>query len=334
MVKRKRMAVSSPQDVPVPPLKQPSNIPSILRFPILVITSMIASSAMYSLTSQVGTGDLAGVNKRRDQWWEIAAVLAWKATELGVGWWGEYDGWDLASLTLLSHMPYLYLLTTFYAVRPTTMWLGLLVDVVSTYLPFSLLRDSSPIHRSEASKGEVANRSILNDLNIKVYTSFLAAAVYGVVIYGSFRTWLPGFLIIHFEGLKDLSGAYEAALPGVTIGFLVSGYAAQSFLFMPALGAKPDAHDMQMAEFDPETATLGQTIWYNVWGYSKRSRTLIKRTATLVLASAMQTGLRTYITIEGVEPTGAAGWAGMWAAAATLVGTVLWWVGDVEGVSN
>ena len=243
-------------------------------------------------------------------------------------------GWDLASLTMLSHMPYLYLLTTFYGVRPTTMWLGLLVDVSSTYLPFSLLRDSSPVHRSEASKAEVANRSILNDLNIKIYTSFLAAAVYGVVIYGSFRTWLPGFLIVHFEGLKDLSGAYEAALPGVTIGFLISGYAAQSFLFMPALGAKPDAHDMQLAEFDAETATFGQTIWYNVWGYSKRSRTLIKRTATLVLASAMQTGLRTYITVEGVEPMGAAGWAAMWAAAAIVVGGVFWWVGDVEGISN
>ncbi|KAL8885350.1 MAG: hypothetical protein Q9215_006788 [Flavoplaca cf. flavocitrina] len=336
MVKRKQMAATSPQAVPVPPLRQPSNskLPGLLRFPILVLSSMIASSAMYSLVSQLGTGDLAGVNKRRDEWWEIAAVLGWKATELGLGWWGEYDGWDLASLTMLSHMPYLYLLTTFYAVRPTTLWIGLLVDVLSTYLPFSLLRDSSPIHRSEPSKGEVANRSILNDLNIMIYTSFLAAAVYGVVIYGSFRTWLPGFLIVHFEGLKDLSGAYEAALPGVTVGFLVSGYAAQSFLFRPALGAKPDAHDMQMAEFDAETATLGQTVWYNIWGYSKRSRTLIKRTAILVLVSVMQTGLRTYITIEGVEPVGAAGWAAMWAAAATLVGTVLWWVGDVEGVSN
>ena len=92
MVKRKQMAAASPQAVPVPPLKQPSKIPSVLRFPILVITSMVASSAMYSLTSQIGTGDLAGVNKRRDEWWEIAAVLGWKATELAVGWWGEYDG--------------------------------------------------------------------------------------------------------------------------------------------------------------------------------------------------------------------------------------------------
>ncbi|KAL8729710.1 MAG: hypothetical protein Q9166_004538 [cf. Caloplaca sp. 2 TL-2023] len=351
MVKRKQMADSSLQATPIPPLKQPSRIPNALRFPTLIITSMAVSMVMYSFTSQFGTGDLAGVNKRRDEWWEIVGLLAWKATELGIGWWGEYDseffyciglakfakmrpGWDLASLTLLSHMPYLYLLTTFYAVRPTTMWLGLFVDIASTYLPFSLLRDSSPVHQSEASKSEVANRLILNDLHIKFTTSFLAAAVYGLVIYGSFRSWLPGFLIVHFEGLKDLSGAYDAALPGVTIGFLISGYAAQSFLFAPALGAKPDVHDLQMAEFDPESATLGQTIWYNVWGYSKRSRTLIKRTATLVLVSAMQTGLRTFITVEGVEVVGAAGWAAIWASAATLVGGVFWWVGDVDGVSD
>lgn len=293
---------------------------------------MVLSSALYTLSSQFGAGDLAGVMKRRDEWWEIGGLLAWKATELAIGWWGEYDGrhsfctqhpctvlfadikiaWDLGSLTVLSHMPYLYLLTTFYAVRPTTMWLGIAIDVASTYFPFALLRDSSPVHRPEASKGEVANRSILNDVPIKFYTSLLAAAVYGVVVYGSFRSWLPEFLIVHFEGLKDLSGAHEAAFPGVIVGFLISGYAAQSFLFTPALGAKPDAHDLKMAEFVPATATFGETIWYNVWGHSKRSRTLIKRTATMALTSAMQTGLRTYITVEGVELVGAAGWAAMW----------------------
>lgn len=349
------MANASAEAVPVPPLQQPSKIPNALRFPILVITSMALSSALYTGASQLGTGDLATVMKRRDQWWEIFGLLGWKAVELGIGWWGQYDGryfcylsetshglkrltyylgWDIACLTLLTHMPYLYLLTTFYAVRPTTMWLGIAIDVLSTYLPFQLLRDSSPVHQPEVSKDMVANRSILNDYHIKLSTSILAAAVYGLVVFASFRGWLPEFLIVHFEGLRDLSGAHEAALPFLTLGFTLSGYAAQSFLFVPALGAKPDVHDMQMAEFNPETATLSETVWYNVWGYSKRSRTLIKRTATLAFASAMQTGLRTYITVEGVEFAGAAGWAAMWASAALLVGGVLWWVGDVDGVSN
>ena len=212
------------------------------------------------------------------------------------------------------------------------MWLGIGIDVLSTYLPFTLLRDSSPIHQDEVPKNQVANRSIVSDLPIKLYTSALAAALYGLVIYGSFKSWIPVHLTVYFYGLKNVSGAHEAAFPFVAAGFLVSGYAAQSFLFMPALGAKPDVHDLKMAEFDPETATLGQTVWYNIWGYSKRSRTLIKRTATLALASAMQTGLRTYITVEGVELAGAAGWAAMWSAAALLVGGVFWWVGDGASV--
>ncbi|KAI4247319.1 MAG: hypothetical protein LQ352_006187 [Teloschistes flavicans] len=318
MVKRKQLAeASSVEAVPVPPLTQPSKIPNALRFPILF-----------------GTGDLATVMKRRDEWWEIGGLLAWKSTELAIGWWGEFDAWDLVGLTALSHMPYFYLLTTFYAVRPTTMWNGIIIDVLSAFVPFSLLRDSSPVHRADASKGEVANRSILYDYPVTIYTSFLAAIVYGVVVYGSFRTWLPGFLIVHFEGLKDLAGAHEAALPFVIFAFIISGYAAQSFLFVPALGAKPDAHDLKMAEFDSETATLGETLWWNVWGYSKRSRTLIKRTTILALTSAMQTGLRTYITVEGVELVGALGWASMWAATSILVGGALWWVGNVNGAPN
>lgn len=334
MVKREEMADASAQAIPVHPLQEPSKIPNILRFPTLVITSMVVSSVLYSVASQYGTGDLATVMQRRDEWWQIAGLLAWKAAELGIGWWGEYDGWDLACLTFLSHMPYLYLLTTFYTVRPTTMWAGIAIDVLSTYLPFTLLRDSSPIHQPDAPKSLVANRSILKDISVQISTSTLAAALYGLVVFGSFRGWLPVYLVVHFDGLRDISGAYKADLHFITAGFFLNGYAAQSFLFLPALGAKPDAHDLKMAEFDPETATLGQTIWYNIWGYSKRTRTLIKRTAVLAIATAMQTGLRTYFTIEGVELAGAAIWAGMWAAAAVLVGGVFWWVGDVEGVFN
>ncbi|KAI4202806.1 MAG: hypothetical protein LQ350_002304 [Teloschistes chrysophthalmus] len=334
MVKRKQFAEASAKAVPVPPLTQPSKIPNVLRFPTLVLASMALSSLLYSVNSQFGTGDLATVMKRRDEWWEIGGLLAWKSMELAIGWWGEYDAWDVVNLTALSHMPYLYLLTTFYTVRPTTMWSGIFIDILSIYVPFSLMRDSSPVHRAGASKDEVANRSIVNDIPVMIYTSILAAIVYGLVVYGSFHLWIPEFLIVHFDGLKDLGGANEASFPMIIVAFVMSGIAAQSFLFIPALGAKPDAHDLKMAEFDPETATFGETLWWNVWGYSKRSRTLIKRTATLALTTAMQTGLRTYITVAGVELVGASGWAAMWAAISILVGGVLWWVGDVNGVSN
>lgn len=92
MVKRKQMADASGQAVPVPPLQEPSRIPNVLRFPTLVVMSMLLSSALYSGASEFGTGDLASVMRRRDEWWEISGLLAWKAVELAIGWWGEYDG--------------------------------------------------------------------------------------------------------------------------------------------------------------------------------------------------------------------------------------------------
>lgn len=92
MVKRKQFAEASAKAVPVPPLTQPSKIPNVLRFPTLVLASMALSSLLYSVNSQFGTGDLATVMKRRDEWWEIGGLLAWKSMELAIGWWGEYDG--------------------------------------------------------------------------------------------------------------------------------------------------------------------------------------------------------------------------------------------------
>ena len=241
---------------------------------------------------------------------------------------------DLASLTLLSHMPHLYLLTTFYGIRPTTMISCLTIDILTTYLPFRLLREVSPTHTLEAPKGLVSNRSVINDLSVRAYTTVLAAGIYGVVVFGSFGTWLPVYLVIHFDGIRDISAAHSAALPFLIASFLPIGYAAREFLFTAATGAKPDAYDKELARFNAATATLGETIMYNLFGYSKRTRTLVKRTATVAITAGLHTWLQTYVAIEGAEALGAAGWSGVWAIAAALTGAAYWWVGDVEGMSN
>ena len=243
-------------------------------------------------------------------------------------------GIDLASLTLLSHMPPLYLLTTFYGIRPTSMLASLTIDVLTTYIPFRLLRPISPIHNLEAPKAAVSNRSVINDIPVRIYTTVLAAGIYGVIVFGSFGTWLPVHLVLHFEGLRDISAAHSAALPFLILSFLPAGYAAREFLFTPATGAKRDLGDIKNLAFNPETATLWETVRYNLWGYSKRTRTMIQRTATLVMVSGLNTMLQTFVTVEGSEFYGAAGWSGVWALAAALTGTVFWWVGDVEGVTN
>ena len=214
------------------------------------------------------------------------------------------------------------------------MIMNLTIDVVTTYLPFQLLREVSPTHATEAPKGLVSNRSVINDFSVRLYTTLLAAGIYGVIVFGSFGTWLPVYLVTHFDGIRDISAAHSAALPFLIMSFLPIGYAAREFLFTAATGARPDAYDKELARFNPATATLNETIMYNLLGYSKRTRTLVKRTATVAITGGLHTWLETYITIEGVEGLGAAGWSIVWAIAAALTGAAYWWVADVEGISN
>lgn len=211
---------------------------------------------------------------------------------------------------------------------------SLVIDTLTTYIPFRLLRPVHPTHHTSPPKGAVSNRSIINDFGVRLWTSALAAAIYGVIVYTSFHTWLPVHLVLHFDGLRDLSAAHSAALPYLIASSFPIGYAAREFIFTPATGARPDLADIRAKAFNPETASLLETLWYNVWGFSKRTRTIIQRTATLVAVVGAHTWLQVFVTIEGAEMYGAAGWAGIWAAAAALTGAAYWWVANVEGVSN
>ena len=86
-----------PATVPAASPAANSKLPAYARFPILVIFSLTISSFLYSLVSPFTTGDLATVSKSRDKWWEIAGLLGWKATQLGIGWYGGFDSTNPAS---------------------------------------------------------------------------------------------------------------------------------------------------------------------------------------------------------------------------------------------
>lgn len=228
----------------------------------------------------------------------------------------------------MSHLPPLYLLTTFYSIRPTTVLTSLAIDIVSNYLPFRLLRPLLPAHAPASTKVAVPNRSIITDFPVRVMTTLLAAAIYSTVIYGSYRSWLPVHLVTYFDGLKDISAAHSPALPLLIATFIPVGYAAHEFLFTPFAGSAADPDD-GLTPFNPATATLGETLRYNFWGYSARSKFILTRTITLMLVTGLNTWLHTFVTIEGVENYGALGWSSVWVMAAGLTGMVFWWVGDV-----
>lgn len=246
----------------------------------------------------------------------------------------SYLGYDFAALTFLSHVPYHYFLASFYLIRPTTAIGCLAIDTMAVYLPFRLLKVSSSIHSIKTPKGVAANRIVINDFGVQVYASLFAAGIYGVIVSASYVTWLPVYLINHFDGIRDISIIHNRNFPWLMASYIPMGFAAKVFMFTPSTAAKPDAYDKEIAKFNPESATLSQTVIYNFWGFSKRTRTLIKRTATVVVVGGLHTWLQTYVSLEGAEAFGAAGWSSVWAIAATWVGVAFWWVADVEGMSN
>lgn len=201
--------------------------------------------------------------------------------------------------------------------------------MIATCVPFYLLRPPSAYHKLHTPAGAAANRSIIDDFGVQTSTSVLAAGIYGVVVFGSFCTWLPTYLVTHFEGIRDISALYDSTFPYLIALFVPTGFAAKTFLFTPAMAAKPDQEE-GAAVFDPMTATLRGTLAYNFVPQSKRGRTLLARTATLIAVSGVHTWLHTYGAVEGAEGFGAAGWSSIWAFAAALTGGAFWLVGDVD----
>lgn len=233
---------------------------------------------------------------------------------------------------MLTHLPYFYLLTTFYGISVVSAALSLSIDVLAICTPFWLLRSRNPSHTATTPR-TVPARPIVTDDSIRILVTLLPAAIYGVVVYGSFYTWLPVYLVVHFEGLRDISAAHEAALPMLIPSFIPIGWAAREFFFSPtvtgAAGTQNSLAEAKAKVFNPETATLGETLRYNLLAYSKRTKVLMRRAATLVLMCFMNAGLRTFASIEGTEPWGAMGWAALWATAGVITAAMFGWVGSV-----
>lgn len=208
----------------------------------------------------------------------------------------------------------------------------LFIDTLTTFTPISLFRHISAVHRFTSPKGTVKNRSVINDLTVRVGGAVLASAVYGLVVLICYRSWLAVHLVIYFEGIRDISATHSADHISLVALFLPLGWAAREFIFTPAVGAKPDAHDKKTAAFNPETATLSETMEWNFWGFSKKTRVLVERTATAAAIGGLHTWVQAYFTIEGVEAYGAAGWAIIWVFAAIATGTAFSWVANYDGV--
>ncbi|KAJ5960427.1 uncharacterized protein N7479_007577 [Penicillium vulpinum] len=307
-------------------------IPSAARFTIVVLSSLIVSSVLFTFSSTLTVGDLGPISKHLEEWWEVGGLIGWRALEVGLAWVLGFDGRDVASFLFLTHLPTYSLLSFFYGIRPTSTLIAFGITIVSTALPFALLRQPSSVHNlSHTSADAVANRNILQDKITTVFTTLMATSIFSVVLYASYATWLPTQLVIHFEGLPDISAAHAgpAGLPVLFLTLIPAGWAARDFLFVSSTGysTTPASSSCCQGEY------LGAAICRNTWGkLTTKTRVLVSRSIILALGVLLNTIVQVAGTISNVSVEGAAAWGALWAFATLIVGATFGWVEAVDGV--
>jgi hypothetical protein len=235
---------------------------------------------------------------------------------------------------LLSHLPTFNLLSTFYAIRPTTILASFAITLFSTTVPFVLLRRTNPVHQPRlAPAGSVSNRAILTDKPTTIYTILAAASIYSVLLYVSFATWLPVYLVSYFEGIRDLRIAHSgpAGLPLLLLNLLPAGYAARDFLFVSSTGTSQSIEPK--APKEPRGEFLIASLYRKTWGQlPAKTKTLISRTFVLASMVMLNTIVQVAGTIEGAELEGAISWGAIWSFATLIIGFTFHWIEGVEGV--
>ncbi|UNI14101.1 hypothetical protein JDV02_000771 [Purpureocillium takamizusanense] len=304
--------------------QQQGKLPVLVQFPIAAALSFALASLGYSIVGEVSKGELVSVFRAQDTWGHLAILAGWRITELAVAWFGNMDSLDVAMMDLLSHAPSLYLLATFYSLSPRTAASALVVDVVSAAVPFALMRPLSEIHRPSAKSG---NRELI-DLPMLLYTAALSTGIYTVVLALSLRLVLPRILVVYFSGLPSVEPAYSATYGAVLPVTGVLGAAASLFIFAPFATTGKSKEDDKLGKFDPVEATLGETVRWNLWGYTAKTKVVIRRTAAAAFVTGVNTYLACTMTISGVDSTGATAYAAVWVVAALSTGLGLGLVGS------
>lgn len=216
-------------------------------------------------------------------------------------------------------------MSTFYNISTPTVLSALGIEMLSTFAPFTALRPLSGAH-APGSKG-VANREIITDAPIQIYTTLLSALIYGITLFIALHTFLPTSLILYFENIPSLTPAYTANYLTILPITLAFGFAARTFIFTPFAATGRSKEDGRLGEFDPVTATLGETVAFNLWGYTSRAKVIILRTGVAMAVTGINTYLQTHMTVGGVETRGAAAYALPWVGATFFTGLALAFVG-------
>lgn len=325
-----------------------SRLPAALYVPILIVLNAGLRSALWSTASNFLAPELGAVSKVPSDadFWSLyspgARILMNVATNC-LNWYFNYDCkiyakrfnrkmanlavYDVAALTVLTNAPYAYLLVTYYEITFLTVFAHVLIEVLATAIPTYLLRPRSIMHRPSA---PLRNRFLLNSVQVQVSSSLLAIVVYVCVLWIGLQTgFMNRFLVTHFD-IPTLFFAYEETAVSLLAKVFIVGITAKSFLLNPSFAAQSLPGNVTPEEqFNPSTATLDQTIKANILPVEKRKRALAQQTIilnTMVFTSTVQRAM----TLNGTELFGAAGYAGVWILANSILAVWYAWVGDTS----
>lgn len=75
----------------VAPKASLARIPSPARFFLVVLGSLLLSSALFTFSAGLTQGDLGLVSKHLEEWWEVGGLIAWRGVEVALAWLLGFD---------------------------------------------------------------------------------------------------------------------------------------------------------------------------------------------------------------------------------------------------
>ncbi|KAI4764681.1 hypothetical protein E4T52_00367 [Aureobasidium sp. EXF-3400] len=304
-------------------------LPTWFAYPLSLILSPALSALLYSFVPDIMGAPLAAVSRSLNEEWQIGALLAWRLLEITLAWSTGLDHFDFVQLAGMANAPYYTLLYLFYGIGFEPLALALVIDMFSLWFPFWLLRPLNYHNNLRTLTTPGTTKDLAVDKTIQMYMTAFAASIYAALVYLSLVSWLPVFLINSFDEVLTLDFAHNAVFPVVFAACLPIGWAAKDFLFSTSI-VYARALPSEYKRFDPKTASLADTLMWNlgVDQYSSRESVLFRRTFLLAAFTAVHSFIRVFATVEGATIYGAAGWSALWSVAALAAGTGFLYVGD------
>ncbi|CEJ91485.1 hypothetical protein VHEMI07194 [[Torrubiella] hemipterigena] len=289
-----------------------------------VLSIAIATGGQYALGEVTGR-ELTALRSSGDVVRDLGVQTAWRFVSLALAWFANLDSLDAAAMAFMSTAPGTYLLYNFYAVSPLAALGSLAIDVLAAAVPFHLFRPLSNVHSK--TPGRLYNRELLTFVS-QLHTSAFAVAIYSVTISLALRFYLARVFVMRFAGIPSVELAYSASPISVLPVAAAFGIVASAFLFPSFATTSKTKDDDKIRQFVPADASLKQTVWWNVWGYTTKTKVLIRRAALAVVATSVGTYLSSSMSIRGVEACGSISYAGVWAVATLLTAVGLGVIGS------